>query len=75
MVGTLEQDFRAIRCESTRLEHSDLRLVHVKRSSQCSDELLTVRGVFTLHPMQHAHNVRWQTPITEAPSFRTVTFW
>jgi hypothetical protein len=67
MVGTLEQKFRAIRFDSTWLEHSDPRLGHVKRSSQRSDELLSVRGVFTQHPMQHAHKVRWQTPITEAP--------
>jgi len=26
-----------------------------------------VRGDDTLHPMQHARKVRWQTPITGAP--------
>jgi len=38
-----------------------------ERSSQCSDELLSVQGNVTRHPMQHARKVRWQTPITDAP--------
>lgn len=38
-----------------------------ERSSQCSDELLSVLGDDTRHPMLHARKVRWQTPITDAP--------
>jgi hypothetical protein len=47
--------------------HPDPRSGCDERSSQCLDELLSVQGEDTRHPMQHARKVRWQTPITEAP--------
>src|SRR5438445_982560 len=47
--------------------HPDPRSGCDERSSQCSDELLSVAAVLTRHPMRHAHKVRWQTPVTGAP--------
>src|SRR5206468_6745259 len=47
--------------------HPDPRSGCDERSSQCSDELLSVPAVLTRHPMRHAHKVRWQTPVTGAP--------
>src|SRR2546422_5425703 len=47
--------------------HPDPRSGCDERSSQRSDELLSVAGVLTPHPMRHAHKVRWQTPGTRAP--------
>src|SRR2546422_4333106 len=47
--------------------HPDPRSGCDERSSQRSDELLSVPAVLTRHPMRHAHKVRWQTPVTGAP--------
>ena len=35
--------------------------------AKCSDGLLSVKGVNTLHLMLHARKAHWQTPVTEAP--------
>jgi len=35
--------------------------------ASCSDELLSVQGVDTLHLMLHAREAYWQTPVTGAP--------
>jgi hypothetical protein len=36
--------------------------------ASCSDELLSVQGVDTLHLMLHAREAHWQTPpVTGAP--------
>ena len=47
--------------------HPDPRSGYGERSSQCSDELLSVQGVYTLHLMLHAREAHWQTPVTDAP--------
>jgi len=47
--------------------HPDPRSGCDERSSQCSNELLSVPDVRIRHPMQHARKVRWRTPVTEAP--------
>ena len=47
--------------------HPDPRSGCGERSSQCSDELLSVQGVNTLHLMLHAREAHWQTPVTDAP--------
>src|SRR3989449_9158335 len=47
--------------------HPDPRSGCDERSSQRSDELLSVPAVLTRHPMRHAHKVRWQTPVSGAP--------
>jgi hypothetical protein len=38
-----------------------------ERSSQRSDELLSVQGVLTRHHMQHARKALGQTPVGDAP--------
>jgi hypothetical protein len=47
--------------------HPDPRLGCDERSSQCSDELLSVQGLLNLHHMLNARKARWQTPVTDAP--------
>jgi hypothetical protein len=47
--------------------HPDRRSGRDERSSQCSDELLSVADVDVRHHIQHARKVRWQTPVTGAP--------
>src|SRR3989442_10084250 len=37
------------------------------RDAQRSDELLSVAGGLTPHPIRHAHKKRWPTPVTRAP--------
>src|SRR5512143_4008727 len=54
-------------CGMTWLMHPDPRSGCDERSSQCSNELLSVPDMRIRHPMQHARKVRWQTPVTEAP--------
>ncbi|HEY1459782.1 MAG TPA: hypothetical protein VGH59_06950, partial [Casimicrobiaceae bacterium] len=49
------------------LIHPDPRLERDERSSQCSDELLSVPDVWIRHHMLNAREVRWQTPVTDAP--------
>lgn len=51
-----------------RLMHRDPRSGRDERSSQCSDELLSVQVVQTLHHMLNARKAHWQTPVTEAPN-------
>jgi hypothetical protein len=51
----------------TPLMHPDARPGYDKRSSQCSDDLLSVRGVFSPHLMLNALKAPGQTPITGAP--------
>ena len=51
----------------TPLMHPDPRPGYDKRSSQCSDDLLSVQGVLTLHPMLNARKAPGQTPVTNAP--------
>ena len=50
-----------------RLMHRDPRSGRDERSSQCSDELLSVQGVQALHLMLRAREAHWQTPVTDAP--------
>ena len=50
-----------------RLMHRDSRSGRDERSSQCSDELLSVQVVQALHRMLNARKAHWQTPVTEAP--------
>jgi hypothetical protein len=47
--------------------HPDPRSGCDERSSQCSDELLSVQGVLTLHHMLNARKAPGQTPVTGAP--------
>jgi len=49
---------------------SEPRSRYGERSSQCSDDLLSVQDVNALHLMLHAREAHWQTPITEAPHLR-----
>ena len=35
--------------------------------AKCSDGLLSVKGVNTLHLMLHAREAHWQPPVTGAP--------
>jgi hypothetical protein len=51
----------------TWLVHPDPRWGSRERSSQCSDELLSVLGVDTVHRMLHARKAHRQTPIPDAP--------
>jgi hypothetical protein len=48
--------------------HPDPRSGYHERSSQSSDELLSVQGADTLHLMLHAREAHWHPPpITDAP--------
>src|SRR3989442_8931759 len=64
--GLLDGHFRpaSLRGRLAVAMHPDPRSGCDERSSQCSDELLSVAAVLTRHPMRHAHKVRWQTPVS-----------
>ena len=52
---------------SVRDIHRDPRLGTVGGPSRYSNKLLSVRDVGVRHHMQHARQVRWQSPISDAP--------